>query len=144
MLVKVVLSYYMEGEHSQGASNPRVSGSGGKWDAWGKEAFGSGFSVRVLRLRRAFGLSTPRERETGPGGESRLTGVRDCGRLRLREARCREGLMPDGRCGSVDVLGCWDRWETRRPVLTPPLFVLPRVRFMDTAWGRLAVPGPSG
>jgi hypothetical protein len=30
MLVKVVLSYYMEGEHSQGANNPRVLGSGGK------------------------------------------------------------------------------------------------------------------
>ena len=30
MLVKVVLSYYMEGEHSQGVNNPRVLGSGGK------------------------------------------------------------------------------------------------------------------
>ena len=30
MLVKVVLSYYMEGEHSQGVNNPRVLGPGGK------------------------------------------------------------------------------------------------------------------
>jgi len=37
MLVKVVLSYYMEGEHSQGASNPRVSGLGvgGAWSRKG-------------------------------------------------------------------------------------------------------------
>jgi hypothetical protein len=35
MLVKVVLSYYMEGEHSQGVNLPRVSGlgAGGIWVA---------------------------------------------------------------------------------------------------------------
>ena len=59
MLVKVVLSYYMEGEHPQGASNPRVSGPGAS-GAWVKEALGERFGAG-LRLRRAFGLSDSAE-----------------------------------------------------------------------------------
>jgi hypothetical protein len=48
--------------------------------------------------------------------------------------------MPDGRCGSAD-LGCWDRRETG--VDSALVCAAPRPGF-DTAWGRLAVPGPSG
>lgn len=48
MLVKVALSYYMEGEHSQGASNPRVSGLGasGAWEI-GSELVGFEVELRV-------------------------------------------------------------------------------------------------
>jgi hypothetical protein len=60
MLVKVVLSYFMEGEHSQGASNPRVFGF------WGKRCLEATL-VRVCgRGVRYFGLLTPCKRETGP------------------------------------------------------------------------------
>ena len=68
MLVKVDLSYYMEGEHSQGASNPRVSGLGAGW-GWERVEMGHD-SIAVLRLIGLLGPSTPRKRETGQGGES--------------------------------------------------------------------------
>jgi hypothetical protein len=48
-VVKVVLSYYMEGEHSQGANNPRVLGADGELEglvSW----------LWRLRLRRVFGF----------------------------------------------------------------------------------------
>ncbi len=53
MLVKVVLSYYMEGEHSQGASNPRVLGSGSEVGLCVEGCLGAS-RVRCLRLRRVF------------------------------------------------------------------------------------------
>ena len=50
MLIKVALSYYMEGEHRQGASQPRVS-------AWGLQLEGGcEVTERVRRLRRCVGL----------------------------------------------------------------------------------------
>jgi hypothetical protein len=65
MLVKVALSYFMEGEHSQGASNPRVFGF------WGKRCLEATL-VRVCgRGVGYFGLLTPCKRETGPTCESR-------------------------------------------------------------------------
>lgn len=99
MLVKVVLSYYMEGEHSQGASNPRVSGLGAGWD-WERVETGRDL-IADLRLIRMLGPSTPRKRETGQGGES-------CGivsgllpdplvpTLPGREGRCPTGVLGEG------------------------------------------------
>ena len=63
MLVKVVLSYYMEGEHSQGANQSKGVWSGGEWGLL--KGGGRGAAGHVLTCGRiaALGLFT------GPGAQ---------------------------------------------------------------------------
>ena len=61
MLVKVGLSYYMEGEHRQGVSLTRVS-------AWGQLTGGRAMVMCELRSSRRVGLHGPTSRHPKRAG----------------------------------------------------------------------------
>ena len=67
MLVKVVLSYYMEGEHSQGANQSKGVWSGGEWGLL--KGGGRGAAGHVLTCGRVAVLGPLR----GPARKTRRT-----------------------------------------------------------------------
>ena len=67
MLVKVVLSYYMEGEHSQGANQSKGVWSGGEWSLL--KGGGRGAAGHVLTCGRVAVLGPLR----GPARKTRRT-----------------------------------------------------------------------
>ena len=111
MLVKVVLSYYMEGEHSQGAK--QLLGLP-VWElpAWGVE--------RRTGRTGGRGRARPSGRTRTPVGDAPLM-------LPPQRAGWFGGLATERWKRSVIcVIGCWDRWETgvdsarnREPSLPP-------------------------
>ena len=121
MLVKVVLSYYMEGEHSQGANQSKGVWSGGEWSLL--KGGGRGAAGHVLTCGRVAVLGPLR----GPARKTRRTLARRALLCCRAERRRREDRSPDADwCAGVEevTLGAgtagntWRRLRPGRPLPT--------------------------